>query len=202
MLVWNDVNLLTSLPLREFRCGMAEIIKQSEVADEKLFQDLEQLPGFDYSNTEFLEWAILRTVSVKSGLVDRGEDTCLNFGHTIGHALESVLHHEDIKHGEGVAIGMLGEMKAAEHLLLSPAENRNRLETLLKKAKLPIQIPEEIVKRFKSKKSFAEMIWENILYDKKNYAQTLKWVVSNQIGCYTRLPVEKPLALDILMQLM
>lgn len=202
MLVWNDVNLLTSLPLREFRCGMAEIIKQSAVADEKLFQDLEQLPEFDYSNTEFLEWAILRTVSVKSGLVDRGEDTCLNFGHTIGHALESVLHHEDIKHGEGVAIGMLGEMKAAEHLLLSSAENQNRLETLLKKAKLPIQIPEEIVKRFKSKKSFAEMIWEYILYDKKNYAQTLKWVVSNQIGCYTRLPVEKPLALDILMQLM
>jgi len=202
MMVWNDMSLLNSLPLREFRCGMAEIIKQSVVADEKLFQTLEQLPRFDYSDAEFLECVILRTVSVKSGLVDRGEDTCLNFGHTIGHALESVLHIEGIKHGEGVAIGMAGEMRAAEQLLLSSAENRDRLEALLVKAELPIRIPEEFVERFKSKKSFAEKIWKNILYDKKMFAQTLKWVVPNQIGRYTRLPVEKPLALDILMQLM
>ena len=202
LLVWSDIAMLSTLPEEELRAGMAEVVKQAVVADAEMFENLEQYSRFDLRQLEFLEPIIMKTVQVKSRIIERSEEeVCLNYGHTIGLALESVLHHQEIRHGEGVAIGMVGEMRIAEQKGIISTGTRLRLEELLHKLNLPVRIPQAIVLRFNSSELLAEKIWRMILRDKKMVAQVLRWVLPNKIGGYQRAEVEKTLVLNTLMEL-
>ena len=109
-LVWIDISLLKTLPEREFRNGMAEIIKYGVIADRALFKNLES--WVKNKKEEDLIKIIERCVAIKARVVSEDEKETqglreiLNFGHTIGHAIESVTEYRVYKHGEAVALGM------------------------------------------------------------------------------------------------
>ncbi|MBR4996221.1 MAG: 3-dehydroquinate synthase [Alistipes sp.] len=105
-----DVNMLRTLPKREFRTGLAEIIKSAIIADKQLFEMLESA---DFStlqqNTELLQQMVFRAISVKASIVERdeceaGDRRLLNLGHTLAHAIEK--SSSKMNHGEAVAVGL------------------------------------------------------------------------------------------------
>jgi len=119
-LVLCELATLHTLPPREFRAGLYEIIKCGVIRDARLFAFLERhLPAVLARRHEALSWVIARAVRVKAEVVSRderetgGERRVLNFGHTIGHALESLTGYRRFRHGEAVAWGMLAESEIA-----------------------------------------------------------------------------------------
>ncbi len=138
-----DGNLLKSLPEREILCGMAEIIKHAVIADIDLFDYLEN----NYENTitledDTVEKLVYDSIVIKSTIVNRdetekGERRLLNFGHTIGHAIEKCT---DFNHGEAVSVGMVtASGLSVEKGLLASAEVQ-RLKLLLQKFRLPTKV--------------------------------------------------------------
>ncbi len=135
-----DPLVLSTLPLRRVAEGRAEVIKSGLIRDAELFLKIEQ-------QMDDLEWIIDRCVRIKAGIVERdeqdhGERMLLNFGHTIGHAVEQVTGFQTWSHGEAVAIGMITALKIGEHLGLTPNGTANRVRVLLEKTHLPAQMPE------------------------------------------------------------
>lgn len=144
-----DVQLLSTLPEREFRAGVAEIIKSAIVGDKELFEllergSLEQLR----QDGGVLAEAVRRAALVKCGLVaddpyDRGVRRLLNLGHTMAHAIES--QSDQLTHGEAVAVGLVwASQRAVERGLLSP-EEALRIGSVVEKYGLPTStsLPEE-----------------------------------------------------------
>ena len=122
--VWIDTNSLSTLPTRELRCGLAEVVKYGVILDAEFFATLEQIAE-DILRREHgaLERIILRSCQMKAEVVaqDEREETglraMLNFGHTIGHAIEATAGYDGpYKHGEAVAVGMVAECRLAERL--------------------------------------------------------------------------------------
>jgi len=113
-LVLADPGLLSTLPHREFRSGLYEVIKYGVIADAKLFDYLERHMGAILRrDPAALAWIIPRSAAIKARVVSRDERESglrqiLNFGHTLGHALETATHYQRFLHGEAVAWGMLG----------------------------------------------------------------------------------------------
>lgn len=148
--VFADLSLLATLPRREFRAGLAEVVKVGAVFDVRLFEVLEQkaevlLAG---SDDAALQSVIAQSVRVKSEVVsadtrDAGLRKVLNFGHTIGHALETLLA-PDLLHGEAVAIGMVKEAEVARALGVCHAAPVERLRRLLWRLGLPTAVPEHV----------------------------------------------------------
>lgn len=146
-LVLSDPGVLHTLPLREYRAGLAEVIKYGVIADTKLFRFLEaEMAGvlnFDSAAVQ----RIIRTAStVKAAVVSEDEREgdrrrILNFGHTLGHALETVTKYRRYKHGEAVAIGMVVAARLAVHLGLADARVAGRIRDLVLKAGLPARVP-------------------------------------------------------------
>ena len=137
-LVLIDTNLLRTLPDRELKGGMAEVIKHAIIRDSALFTHLEEsLPRFLIGNAEPSEWIDLITTNcrIKAGVVaederESGLREILNCGHTVGHAVEVLGGFQRYRHGEGVAFGMLVEARIAlSRGLVTPGEVQ-RLETL------------------------------------------------------------------------
>ena len=112
-LVLIDTDLLRTLPERQFRSGVAEVIKYGVIADAELFAYLEQnMEKLLRQDRDALEYVIPRCVEIKADVVSRDEHESglreiLNFGHTFGHALESVTKYRRYLHGEAVAWGMV-----------------------------------------------------------------------------------------------
>jgi 3-dehydroquinate synthase len=137
--------LLGTLPLREFNNGSAEIWKTAAILDEDLFCRLEAR-GI-VANSEDLDEIVAKCVRWKAMIVaaDEYETTglraILNFGHTVGHAIEQVLHYNGILHGEAVAIGMVKEALVGEMLGITPKGCAERLRTALSKHGLPTEMP-------------------------------------------------------------
>lgn len=139
-----DPDLLKTLPEKELLNGCAEIIKHAAIADQKYFDYLEEnyraILGMD---NNVIEKVVYDSVIIKSGIVNRderetGERRKLNFGHTLGHALEKVT---GITHGEAVSIGMAASARVSEKLGLLKRKDRIRIEALLINLGLPISIP-------------------------------------------------------------
>jgi len=113
--VWLDLNALQTLPQREIVCGLAEIIKHAVIFDREYFEKIErcfnQLLAL---HRQSMGDIILRSCEIKSSIIEQDERehgirSVLNFGHTIGHALEAATNFRRLRHGEAVLIGMLGE---------------------------------------------------------------------------------------------
>jgi 3-dehydroquinate synthase len=125
--VISDLEVLSTLPDREFKAGMAEVAKYGFLYDASLLREIQDWNGDSQQIYGSLESIITRCVEIKGGIVERddrditGERAMLNYGHTFGHALESSTGYQLLKHGEAVAIGMIMAARASE--LAGIAEN-------------------------------------------------------------------------------
>ncbi|CCY50002.1 MAG: 3-dehydroquinate synthase [Peptostreptococcus sp.] len=146
-----DTNVLKTLPVREFRSGMAEVIKYGMISDRDLFESLEKIGNdhMDQAIFDKMDEIVYRSCSIKKSIVeedefDRGGRMVLNFGHTIGHGLESYYDYKTYNHGEAVAIGMYEVTSLAYSQAMVDIGLVKRLEEILikygLKAKSPVAI--------------------------------------------------------------
>ncbi len=144
--VVTDTSVLRQLPEREFCNGLAEVIKTAMIRDEAFFCYLEaEIDRVMARDESVLEKVVAATASIKAAVVEEDEkDTglrnILNFGHTVGHGIESASAFS-LSHGEAVAIGMIAAGQIAGHLGMVSAPDLERLRALLKRAQLPVSIP-------------------------------------------------------------
>jgi 3-dehydroquinate synthase len=142
-----DTDTLATLPDRELRAGLAEVVKYGAIFDAGFLDWLD-----DHADTllardaDALAEAILRSCRYKADVVARdeteqGERALLNFGHTFGHALETAGGYERFRHGEAVALGMVIAARLSAQLGRAPAADAQRLSDLLARFGLPVEIP-------------------------------------------------------------
>ncbi len=177
--VLSDLGTLRSLPEREFVCALAELIKYGLILDASFFDWIEKhFDGLLQKQQQTLKYAVTRASQIKANVVSHDEKESnqrrmLNFGHTIAHALESLLDYQQIKHGEAVAIGMV----VATHLSIQKGNITynvlERLILLLQRAGLPVNIPKGI--------TIVEILTK-MKHDKKHSHQRLQWVLIKTIG--------------------
>ncbi len=180
-LVLIDPQVLKTLPAREFRAGMAEVIKYGVIWDGDLFAQLEQVKRLDslrYVNEELLQTILTRSCQAKAEVVGKDEKEAglraiLNYGHTIGHAVESLTGYRLVNHGEAVAIGMVAAGAIARKLQMWNLDDAQRQNALIKKAGLPTEIPSMLE---------TEAIIEALKTDKKVKAGKVRFVLPTQIG--------------------
>ena len=141
-----DPSFLTTLPKEEFANGMAEVIKYGFIMDAPLLDELGQRPLWpDDSRLGDVIW---RCIDLKRRVVEADEHetnglrATLNFGHTMGHALEQVTEYTGYRHGEAVGLGMIQEVRLGERLGLTPAGCEAELTQLLRAHGLPTEWPQ------------------------------------------------------------
>ena len=139
MLVLCDPEALRTLPEREFRGGLAEIIKHAVIADAEMFAYLEKnMEKVQRRDRAALAYLIPRNVSIKALVVGRDERESglreiLNFGHTFAHALESVTHYKRYQHGEAVAWGMMAAALLGHEIGVTRADDVSRIVSLVRR---------------------------------------------------------------------
>lgn len=144
-----DVELLGTLPPRELRAGLAEVVKHAVIADETLFDRLvAELPILPSAPSEVWVRIVGDNVAIKAEVVaederEGGRRKILNFGHTIGHAVEHASGYA-LLHGEAVAIGMALESALAEEIGIARAGVAARIRAALQAAGLPIALPQGV----------------------------------------------------------
>jgi len=179
-LVLCDLDSLKTLPARELASGLAEVIKYGIIYDARFFGRLERaLPKLLERDARELTAVIARCCEIKAGVVGQDETesglrAILNFGHTIGHAIENISGYGKYLHGEAIAIGQVlaAKLSVLQHGL--PAADAVRIEQLLVRAGLPASIRLRPAQRAKL---FAAM-----LLDKKVSAGEVKFVLAKTIG--------------------
>jgi 3-dehydroquinate synthase len=143
-----DIATLATLPERELRAGLAEVIKYGAIFDVGFISWLERnIDALRARDEIALTEAIARSCRHKAGVVARdeqeqGERMLLNFGHTFGHAIEVEQGYGGLLHGEAVAIGMVVAAKLATTVRRAPLADVERLVALLRRAGLPVAVPE------------------------------------------------------------
>ncbi len=169
-----DLNLLQTLPEEEVLCGLAEIVKHAAIGDSDLFTYLEE----QYENVltldvEIMEKLVYDSVKIKSSIVnmdeqETGERRKLNFGHTFGHAIEKTT---GVPHGEAVSVGMvMASVLSVQRGKLS-VKKSEKIETLLKKLKLPTSFPMD-----------KERMFDALRKDKKRKGNRIYFVLLDDIG--------------------
>jgi 3-dehydroquinate synthase len=172
-LVISDVNALNTLPARERRQGFAEIVKHAVIRDPEMFEKLEHFAEAD------LESIIRRNIEIKAAVVAMderelsGERALLNFGHTIGHAIERAGEYRAFLHGEAVSLGMVAacEISVRKAGLAEPA--RDRIIAALNRFELPTRLPSDFPR---------QKILPAIGHDKKFAQGQVRFVVAPGIG--------------------
>ena len=146
-LIVADVTTLATLPDREFREGLAEVIKYGAIMDAQMIADLErELDAILARRVELLEQVVARSLSHKAAVVSADERESslrktLNFGHTIGHAIEASAGYGSYFHGEAVAIGMVAGARLSSKYAGLAADEASRLQRLIERAGLPTAMP-------------------------------------------------------------
>ncbi|HET9401228.1 MAG TPA: 3-dehydroquinate synthase [Candidatus Acidoferrales bacterium] len=197
-LVVADSALLRTLPAREFRSGLYEVIKYGVIGDSRLFESLERnIDTLSADNAAALSPVIARCVAAKAKIVsederESGPRELLNFGHTFGHALESVTHYKAFRHGEAVGWGMIAASLLAivtHHLL---PEDAARIIRLVRRVGLLPPLPNA---------SAAEML-KAMRSDKKTRHGRLRFVLPRSIGrCEFGVEVEDSLVASVWQEL-
>ena len=176
--VFTDLSFLETLPEKEFNNGLAEIIKYGIIEDEKMFQTLEDnMVAVKQKDAALMLKLVENCCRIKKSIVEidereHGLRRILNFGHTLGHALEAVSRYK-ITHGEGVALGMIAAARLSEKMsYLEPSETQ-RIETLIRGAGLPVRISN----------SFAtDSLISQLRMDKKKKGDIVHFVLLKKIG--------------------
>ncbi|HMR82499.1 MAG TPA: 3-dehydroquinate synthase [Niabella sp.] len=170
--ILHDLSLLQSLPQKEWQNGFAEIIKHACIKDAAMFKQLEQHSLEDYiKDKKLLADLIQRNALIKTRVVqkdefEKGERRLLNFGHTIGHAIET---QYNLMHGEAVAIGMVCASRISEQLLGFSGKEKIRL--LIEQYQLPVTVAFD-----------AEKVFEVLAMDKKRVHKEMNFVLLEKIG--------------------
>ena len=180
-LVLLDPEVLSTLPEREFRAGMAEVVKYGIIWDEELFSTLEAQPSLSCQvdvSAELMQLILTRSCQAKADVVSQDEKEAgiraiLNYGHTIGHAIESLTGYTAVNHGEAVAIGMVAAGKMAAQMGMWDGGNGDRQDALLKKIALPTRAPSGLD---------PHAILDTLQTDKKVKAGKVRFILPTQIG--------------------
>jgi 3-dehydroquinate synthase len=176
-LVIADTDTLASLPKAEFVNGLAEVIKHAATRSRPFFEFLEKnLPLVLGLDGKILQATVVDNVRIKADVVGKDEKETglreiLNFGHTIGHAVEAVTGFK-LRHGEAVAIGMVAAAKLSSRLGHLPEEDAARLEDLIGRAGLPVRLPD--VNKL--------AIVEAMRHDKKVRRDRVRFVLLRSLG--------------------
>lgn len=177
-MVLYDTNTLLTLPKREVKGGLAEVIKHGLIWDVEFVQWVDEHADRLLSlDAEALKYALYRGCQIKSIIVSQDEKelglrAILNLGHTIGHALEAVSHYEEMVHGEAISIGMVGAAMLSQKLGYGD-EIYHETKRLLNKLGLPTSIPQHID---------TEQVMSAMMHDKKFQSGTLNFIVATKIG--------------------
>lgn len=181
-----DPTTLTTLSERDYRAGLAEVIKYGAIGDLAFFEWLEtNAKALARRDPVILEKAIRHSVMAKAGVVARdekesGERALLNFGHTFGHAIEALTDYDTFRHGEAIAIGMVMAARLSEHHGYAPSSTKQRLEDLFKAVGLPTTLPESL--------GPVQMI-ERMRLDKKNRDNSIRFVLLAALGKAAVYPI-------------
>ena len=196
-LVLCDLDALKKLPLREYRAGLAEVIKYGIIYDAAFFQQLErELPKLLKRDPKTLASVVARCCEIKAEVVGQDETegglrAILNFGHTIGHALENISGYGTYLHGEAISIGQVAAAQLSFRLLGLPSGEAERIQILFQRADLPVQV--------KLSRSQIIRLCAAMKLDKKVSAGEVKFVLAREIGCVEfghKVPL--PLIVEIL----
>lgn len=173
-----DTDALNTLPDRELKSGLAEVIKHGVVWDPLLFAWLDKtIPQLLARDPEALSYAVSRSCEIKATVVARDERehdvrAILNFGHSFGHAIEAATSYEKYLHGEAVALGMLMAADLSQRLGLIDASLKERLRDMLARAGLPTETP----------KIGAAKAYELMQMDKKVLGGAMRLVLLEKLG--------------------
>jgi 3-dehydroquinate synthase len=178
--VWIDTDMLATLPARELRCGLAEVIKYGVILDAALFAYLEEnVEAILALEPGPIRHIVARSCELKADVVTRDEReetglrSVLNFGHTFGHAVESVCDYSDrFHHGEAVAVGMIAACRLAERMAWVDRDTTDRLVALVCAFGLPTAAPG----------LDPDALYDAMTRDKKNRAGRVRFVLPRSIG--------------------
>ncbi len=178
-MVYNNVEMLQSLPPRQRRSGLAEVIKCGVIADPTLFAFLEtHLRACLLLEPQAVRTMLERSCHLKARIVSRDERECkrlrihLNFGHTLGHALEAVSRYRRWTHGEAIAIGMCAAAELSARMGLFSREDVRRVVNLIDAAGLPTRADGVT----------PTAVLQAMHYDKKFIHGRPRWVLPTRIG--------------------
>jgi 3-dehydroquinate synthase len=187
-----DYSLLQTLPPDQWINGFAEIIKHACIKDAALFHLLEQetLENFR-SDVKKLAALVERNVEIKTKVVisdefENGDRRLLNFGHTIGHAIEN---NYELMHGHAVSIGMVAACAISVRINNFPAAEKDRVRDLIARYELPTDLAFD-----------QEKIWEILKMDKKRAGNEMKFILLNRIGDAVVKPIPVSELRDIIKQ--
>ena len=175
-LVIDDVDVLKTLPPREFNQGFAEVIKHAIIADAKMFK---QLQSWEASDALALQQLICQNIKIKAKIVgedeqDRtGKRAVLNFGHTVGHAIERAGDYGKFLHGEALSLGIVAACAVSIKRAGLSSQQREAVVDLLQQFDLPTKLP----KHFSRGK-----IFNALKFDKKFEGGKIRFVVTPKIG--------------------
>lgn len=173
-----DVGFLATLPPRELKAGAFELIKHGFIRDKALLDflktNLSALSGHDW---EFWEEAVARSCQVKAGVVETDEKEAglraiLNFGHSLGHLIETHTHYTQYLHGEAVGVGMFYAAYASREMGHIDAATFDEVREILEPLLVPVSLPPL------SQANFHDLL----MHDKKASEQTLKFILLQGIG--------------------
>jgi 3-dehydroquinate synthase len=174
-----DVATLDTLPPRELRAGLAEVVKYGAIADPAFFSWLEQnAEALLARDPEALAHAIAVSCTHKAGIVARdeteqGERMLLNFGHTFGHAIETEQGYGGLLHGEAIAVGMVLAARLSADLGRAPWSDTARLAALLGRLELPVELPAGLS---------GEALLARMRLDKKAVSGTVRLILWTGLG--------------------
>lgn len=176
--VFMDLQMLKTLPPREISTGLGEVVKYGLIYDAEFFEFLEQhVEEILHRKADALAHIIARSCEIKAAVVSQDEKEAglrriLNFGHTIGHAIETETGYKKYNHGEAVAIGMVGAVELSIKMGLLDAAVLPRVKQLLANLKLPLAAPG----------CRMNAMYLDILHDKKTVNGKVNWVLLEDIG--------------------
>ncbi|MDH4101266.1 MAG: 3-dehydroquinate synthase [Nitrospirota bacterium] len=179
LLVWIDTATLTTLPPREFIAGLAEVVKYGVISDKSLFDYLEEaIEDILALREQDLTRIIKRSCEIKAEVVGQDEResglrAILNYGHTVGHAIETATGYTRYLHGEAVAIGMIAAARLAVALGRCDKSVTSRIEALLHRGGLPVCVPSDLPPR---------QLVELTGGDKKAVEKKARFILPSRIG--------------------
>ncbi|MEZ6039868.1 MAG: 3-dehydroquinate synthase [Planctomycetaceae bacterium] len=177
-----DTELLKTLPDREYRSGLAEIVKYGVIMDEPFLQYLEQnITGLNERRDEVMGHVVARSCQLKAQVVEEDEfettglRAILNYGHTFAHAFEALAGYGTLLHGEAVSIGMVCASRLAESLGRISNQDTQRQISLLQALSLPVHVPADLAGR-------TDEIVRCMMLDKKTEGRELRFILPSAMG--------------------
>lgn len=178
--VFCDLEFLNSLSLREYRCGLAEVVKHGVILDAELFGFIEgNLDAIRARQPDVVRHLVVRSCQIKGHVVENDERettglrAMLNYGHTFAHAFETATGYGRILHGEAVAMGMVCASRLAERLGRIDAELTERQIAVLEQLGLPVTLPDDLDR---------SQLIEIMRRDKKARAGLLRFILPSALG--------------------